>query len=901
MSGDCLGEENLAAWASGRLDTPDAQRAREHLEECSDCRLLCDLVERGRPTFSQGLSLKPGEKLGPYTLLEWVGQGGMGDVFAAYDARLDRRVALKVLSGSRVAALGHAAKERILHEARAMAQLNHPNVATVFDVGEERGIPYLAMEFLPGGNLRAWQDQPRTLEETLVVFTEVARGLGHAHARGVVHRDFKPANVVFDAEQVPRVTDFGLAALGEPHEQGVVVGTRGFLAPEVERGEPATPAADQFAFGVALRQAIAATGARPSPKLHATLEKLTAPQPLQRFESMVDAASALFQCQPSTRRRRLRKSVILVLATALLVASSGAALQHLRRCDAAGDPARALKAEVARRIPLALASLEQRTGARLAPPVLAELTRQLAEWEKLSNEVCHARTDPASAAIAQLRESCATVGLDAVSTYVAWLETVPPLEPAIAWERLMELPPSDACRLLRADDAAAWSEVGSQRQRLQVQAVLSRIEGQLPVIDEEKADPLPRALALAARVTSRSPCADEALMQEAISAARRAHHHVELKLWGQLASCQSARGGLREAGFSVGMGEEVASALSPSAPARVYFDLLRVRVLNQGGRVDEAEALATRTVETTRLTVGDNHWLHAMAQTRRGEVWMMRGRFAEVAQTYRAALPLLERAFGPDDLRVLHAHHNLGSALAANHLYEEALREYLPLLEREGGWSNSPLTSDLVPVMLALGRKEEALKLGRAAISEISERDPAVFSRKGQQLMAWAMAELAAGSPGEVLRRMRVTLELERLGAAPYDVAVVYRVFEAGALRRLGRARDGMAVLDAIRLDLRQAQQLTPTEQLLSAERVRCLVELGRTPQAQRELAALDLESSGGMDPLERARLWQLVARALDSEGKSTEAAPLWAQAQRAIDAIEPRPGQPFSISRGLR
>ena len=881
---NCLGEELLAAWGSGRLDPVEQLRAREHLETCADCRLLCDLIERGRPAFTQAVALKPGEKLGPYTLLEWVGQGGMGEVFAAYDARLDRRVALKVLSGSRVAALGEEAKARILHEARAMAQLNHPNVATVFDVGEEQGVAYLAMEFLPGGNLRAWQDAPRTLEETLVVFNEIARGLAHAHSRGVVHRDFKPANVVFDAESVPRITDFGLAVVGAESEGKEVVGTRGYVAPEVVAGQKATAAADQFAFGVALRQTLQAVGAKPGPQLLATLDVLTAPTPGARFPSMAEAKVALAKTQPSTRRRRLRSQVMLSLATALFVASAAAAIHHLGRCDSAGEPARALKREIAQRVPLALAALEQRTGARLSPSVLAELQRQLTDWETLSNELCHAHVDPAGIAAAELRESCAAVGLAAVDGYVAWLRQAS--EPAVAWERLMELPPPDACRLVRTDDAAAWSEAGAAKQRTQVEALIGRVQGSTDSISLELAEQLPRALALAARVFNGAPCSDEGLMQEAISAARRAHHHVELKLWGQLATCQSQRGGLREAAFSLGMGEEVASALQESAPARIFFGLQRVRVLHQGGRVDEAEVWATRMIDVTRRAVGENHWLYGMALTRRAEVWMMRGRFAEVAGLHLEAIPLFERAFGPDDRRALNAHHNLGSALAADHRYEEALAQFAPLLKREDGWKNSALTSDLVPVMLALGRKDEALKLGRAAVAQIDERDPLVFSRLAQQWMAWASAELAAGNPNEVLRRMRVTLALEPLGAAPYDSAQVYRIYEAGALRRLGRVRESLALLDAIRPRLRPLQQLTPIEQLLSVERVQCLVELGRTVEAQKELAELDLDATGGVDPRERARLWQLVARALDAEGRTVEASKLWAQAQRTLDRL---------------
>ena len=268
---------------------------------------------------------------------------------------------------------------------------------------------------------------------------------------------------------------------------------------------------------------------------------------------------------------------------------------------------------------------------------------------------------------------------------------------------------------------------------------------------------------------------------------------------------------------------------------------------------------------------------------------MMRGRFAEVAALYRAALPVLERAFGPEDKRVLSAHHNLGSALAADHRYDEALREYAPLLLREGGWKNSPLTSDLVPVMLALGRSAEALKLGRAAIFDISERDPAVFSRRTQQLSAWAQAELAAGDPREVLRRMTVTLELEPLSAAPFESASLFRIFQAGALRRLGRAAEALALLDTVRATLRPVQKLLPTEQLLSAERARCLLELGKAQEARAELTRLDLDSRGGLDPLERARIWQQVARSLEASGRGPEALALASKAQQALAALAPR------------
>ncbi len=216
-----------------------------------------------------GESLVRGARLGRYTILEQLGQGGMGVVYTAYDPELDRRVAIKL-----VRTAGAESSARLLREAQALARLSHPNVVGVFDVGTFGEAVFVAMEHVDGVTLSAWLRDDRERAQVVAMFTAAGRGLAAAHAAGLIHRDFKPDNVLVGKDGRPRVVDFGLAraaetvpaplegtvpptaAVGDLTATGAIMGTPAYMAPEQFLGVPADARTDQFSFFVALYEAL---------------------------------------------------------------------------------------------------------------------------------------------------------------------------------------------------------------------------------------------------------------------------------------------------------------------------------------------------------------------------------------------------------------------------------------------------------------------------------------------------------------------------------------------------------------------------------------------------------------------------------------------------------------------
>ncbi|MBK6918989.1 MAG: serine/threonine protein kinase [Deltaproteobacteria bacterium] len=213
-------------------------------------------------------------RIGRYDVMRRIGGGGMGTVYVAHDADLDRRVALKLLRPDR-----HHGAQRMLQEARALARLTSPHVVAIHEVGTHEGLVYLAMELVQGRTLRQWLQEPRPRHEIFAVFLQAAKGLQAAHAARLVHRDVKPDNLLIGDDGRVRVVDFGLAKAGDEREAtptpaavptadtvaltvtGALLGTPAYMAPEQFLGAAVDARTDVFAFCVMLFETLA--GQRP--------------------------------------------------------------------------------------------------------------------------------------------------------------------------------------------------------------------------------------------------------------------------------------------------------------------------------------------------------------------------------------------------------------------------------------------------------------------------------------------------------------------------------------------------------------------------------------------------------------------------------------------------------------
>ena len=267
-----------------------------------------------------------GQSFGRYHLIEQLGQGGMATVYKAYDTRLERDVAIKVIRRN---AFSPDILERVLkrfdREAKSLARLTHPNIVSIIDYGEYENSPYLVMPYLPGGTVKQFLGKPMACEKAIELLLPIADALRYSHQKGIVHRDVKPANILITEGGQPMLTDFGIARLLENEDAqtltgtGVGVGTPEYMSPEQGMGKEVDGRSDTYSLGVVLYELVTghkpytadtpmaivlkqATEPLPNPrkfvpelpeKVVRVLFKALAKEPGDRYQSMGDFARAM--------------------------------------------------------------------------------------------------------------------------------------------------------------------------------------------------------------------------------------------------------------------------------------------------------------------------------------------------------------------------------------------------------------------------------------------------------------------------------------------------------------------------------------------------------------------------------------------------------------------------------
>lgn len=726
----CLDDNDLAWLTSDAPSVAERVPFTAHLDGCASCRaLLADALnlEEGHDA---PLALKAGDKVGRYLVLETLGAGAMGVVYAAYDPQLGRKIALKVLHADPVREAGREeGNARLMQEAQALARLAHPHVVTVHDVGLSAAGVFLAMEFLEGGTLREWLATPRSWRAVVSLVVHVGEGLVAAHEAHLIHRDLKPDNVVVDARGRPRLTDFGLAHASEQSAPdalenlavdaltatGALVGTPAYMAPEQLRGEPAGELTDQFSFCAMLFEAL--SGRRPfegktvselrvasavplnvPPGLPGWLQQVVrrglSADPSARFPSMKQLVEALHR---GLARRPLQRWAA-VIAGGVLAGALGFASTRTTAACSGGPEAWGSAWDDARDAAL-IESAFTKTGVADASGRAKETSRLLSDakrrWLSTWTQVCaatHERGEQ-SAALMDVRLACLADRRNELSALSRELISGPALvEQAVS--AVLSLPSIERCAEVRAGvdtaqaDPALVSSLSATLGRISVLVYLSK--------RDEAAALIPPALERA-RGAGLGASAGRLLFYQGKIAFQRGDYGASEKLLHEsAATAEEAHDDATAADAWTQLIPVTGSALGRPAEARRWGRYADAALRRAGGDV-EREAMRLRQLgliasriegnleEGLELAQRARRTFDALAQDERRDFHRLicdevisgiafdLGRVDEALAIHRDIAAIQEKLWGPHHAGLAVARVNVGEDLATLGRAEEAL------------------------------------------------------------------------------------------------------------------------------------------------------------------------------------------------------------------------------------
>jgi tetratricopeptide (TPR) repeat protein/predicted Ser/Thr protein kinase len=798
----------------------------------------------------------------------------MGVVYAAYDPELDRKIAIKLLRPSAASA---SDRTRLLREAQAMARLQHPNVIAVHDVGTFEDQVFVAMEYVEGETLTAWLAQPRSWRESLAALREAGRGLAAAHAAGIVHRDFKPDNVLVGKDGRMRVLDFGLArAQDDPAEAGskpnllggsapgaldtpltrtgTVLGTPAYMAPEQFHGDATDARSDQFGFCIAVYQAL--YGERPFEGNNLlTLAKATAegrvrPEPTgsrvpgwlrqivlrglrarpeERWPSMEALLTALAREPEAARRRWLAVAGTLVGLSALGVGYRAVRERQQGMC--AGAEARLSGVwDDARK--QAVHAAFAATGKSYAEPVFRSASFALdayaRKWTSMRSDACEATKvrREQSDDLLDLRMQCfenRREELQALTDLFTKADGQILEKATQAAEGLSRLEDCSRASTLRAPRPPVDPSVRAQVVSLRKQ--LARAKALLPAGKYEEGLRIAQATADAAEKLRYRPLQAETLVMLGTFQHRRGDY-------------AKAEGTFREGALAA----EAAGDFGAMTDSSV--SLLKL-VGYELARIPEGHEWARRAAADLEY-LGRDELRSAELFDALGALLGREGKHEESLALHRKALPLFEKELGPGASDTLGTRYNVGLELDNVGRSEEALaqqRETLSIQEKTLGADHPDLAethSGLGTVLDHLGRREEALAelrrglaLAEAALGPDHPELSMYFNNIGEELLELDRYD-------EASQQLRRALALAEKGLGPTHPDLAYELNGLGlAALGLRRPLEALPFLErALTLREREGERIEPA--LLAGTRfllARALWESGQDRARARALA----------------------------------------------------------------
>ena len=680
---------------SARADKP-GRRLALTATKTSDSAPPAFTLPQASPRERDDQRLERGALVHRYVIHDRVGEGGMGVVYAAYDPELDRKIALKFLrSGPQ--AYSDRRRSRLLREAQAMARLTHPNVAAVYDVGTFQGQVFIAMEFIAGTTLGDWLarhqgDWPAIRR----VFTEAGRGLAAAHKAGIIHRDFKPDNVLLDADDHAKVTDFGLArALDDGHDDGennyadlgggspgcgalatplthtgAFIGTPNYMSPEQHQGRRADDRSDQFSFSVALYEALygelpfagdshaeltraVLAGERketPASAAPRWLQKIAtrglATKPDQRFASM-SALLAALDSDPVRRRRWLALAAVVgvLVVGGIYIAASPSTPRKCQSATTKLDGVWDLDRRAA--IERAFTATRRPYAADSYARVAGIIDDYAAAWLVMHQDACAATNlrNEQSPALLDLRMSCLDdrrLELGALTELFAAAPDVAVLDKAI--DAAYGLPNLAACA-----DVANLQALVPLPDAPELRARVDSLAGEL-----RRADALTRA--------GKYQDARELVTTVTASLAELAYPPITARALDQLGLLETTLGDLKG-------GEKhfyAAAAAAANAGDRPREAQVWIRLLDNIGKEQArfGEIGVLRAAATAAIVrAGNQEELLARLHNVLGTIYFVQHQTAEAVAEFRIAIEMLERVHGERSPSLATSMANLGLTL----------------------------------------------------------------------------------------------------------------------------------------------------------------------------------------------------------------------------------------------
>jgi tetratricopeptide (TPR) repeat protein len=768
--------------------------------------------------------------VGRYHILDKLGSGGMGVVYSAYDPELHRRVAIKLLRPGANTAVRAEGASRLLREAQAMARLSHPNVVSVYDAGTFAGRVFITMELVEGLSLRHWlRARHRTWREVLDVFRQAGRGLAAAHAAGLVHRDFKPANVLVSKDGRAQVTDFGLARdtadeeaaeagrrtapsrvpllrddlLEAPlTEAGLVMGTPAYMPPEQHEDGRIDARGDQFSFCASLYEALygqlpfegknapeylleANSGrVRPPPRgspvpawLFRAISRGLAPVPEERYPSMGVLLEALDQDPSAAWRRR----AAVAAAALLLIGAAGLTWGSGGHRQAPCPPSEARLAGVwdARRQALQRAfHATGRPGADAAfTRVAAVLDGFAREWAVMHREACEAtrvRGDQSEEVLA-LRMACLDRRRSALDALTGVLAQTDAASLDSALDAAQRLPSVAACADVEAL-LRGLPESPDQRARLEsLRAQMDRITALLDAGRYAQAQEELKAVLEQSRAPGFRPVLAEAL-------------ELEGRLGLLVGDEARARTALRESFF-------LAQTLRHDALAARAASRLVSTVSSDAALEEWSVAQARASIERA----GGAAALEALLRMSLGRNALLRGQYAQAAESFGRSAHLREKELGAEHLLTLESLRDQAAALTHTPHTEQAerlLRRVLETTERVLGPDHprtAMATGAVGHYLVTHRRAEEGVPLLTRAIAleeQALGRDSATLSDPLNTL-AEALESLGRHAEARPPRERALALDLKAHGRAHPRTAAHLAALGRLALRE-GKPRDAL-------------------------------------------------------------------------------------------------------------